>query len=141
MNSAGVLTWDDQVGVQVAPVRVSVGSLIEHVQMALESPAIAYWVVRAFDIKRAKFAESDMPDFPWCYEFKIEDEDGKVFTVNTNTIRDGLRRVCDSSFRVNSAYREMIMSELMQDLSGGDFDSDCLDVVIQAGLFGEIVYG
>jgi hypothetical protein len=133
--------WDSDVGVRIAPPRVSVGALIEQVQMCLETPAIAYWVVRVFDVKRGRFRKSSLPDFEWAYEFKLEDEDGKVFTVNVNTIRDGLVRVSESSFRVNAEYRAQILASLLTGLVDGMFDSDCLDIVVQAGLFGEIVYG
>lgn len=136
-----VYGWDDKVALRIAPPQISVGACIEQVQMCLETPAIAYWVVRAFDIKRAKFPSSSLPDFSWAYEFKLEDEDGKVYTVNVDTIRDGLKRVSESSFKVNSSIRNYIMQEIFADLQEGNFDSDCLDVVVQAGLFGELVYG
>lgn len=136
-----VYGWADKVALRIAPPQVSVGSLIEQVQMCLETPAIAYWATSVFDVKRKRFAESSLPDFEWAYEFKLEDEDGKVYTVNVNTLRDGLKRVCEPSFQVNSAIRGYVMEELFADFQVGNFDSDCLDVVVQAGLFGEIVYG
>lgn len=136
-----VYSWDDKVALRVAPPQISVGALIEQVQMCLETPAIAYWVASVSGVKRKRFAESSLPDFEWAYEFKLEDEDGKVYTVNVDTIRNGLKRVSEPSFQVNPSIRGYIMQEIFDDLQTGNFDSDCLDVVVQAGLFGEIIYG
>ncbi len=136
-----VYGWDDKVALRVAPPQISVGALIEQVQMCLETPAIAYWVASVSGVKRKRFAESSLPDFQWAYEFKLEDEDGKVYTVNVDTIRNGLKRVTEPSFQVNPSYREVILRELYGGLQEGGFGSGCLDIVVQAGLFGEIIYG
>lgn len=138
---APVYGWSDDVGVRIAPPRVQVGRLIEQVQMCLETGAIAYWVATVSDVKRRRFADSSLPDFEWAYEFTLEDDEGKSWVVNVNTIRDGLVRVSEASFKVNPEYRALILREIFSGLDAGYFDSECLDIVVQAGLFGEIVYG
>jgi len=116
--------------------QLPVTSLIELVNAAFETGAIAYWVDLASDIKRAP---EGLFDYTYCYRFLIE-ADGDTLELNVDTIRKGIQLILDGTVGVNQRLRGYIVSALADD-DLGMIDSDALDVIVQAGLFQELVYG
>ena len=93
----------------------------------------------------------------WCivknYRWNCEDFSCKVieydedtdshknrYNLNAAVIEQGILKVKERSFQVNS---DILAYILLADHNNdaGDIDSICADVIVQAGLFGEIVYG
>ena len=60
-------------------------------------------------------------------------------TLDIELIKKGLEKVLSDDFQVNKQYRNMIMVAVY-DKDAGQIDSVCADIIVQAGLFGEIVY-
>lgn len=116
--------------------KLAVTDLIELVNQAIETPAIAYWIDQASDIKRAPEGKFD---YNYCYRFLIK-ADGDTLEINVDTIRKGIQAILDGNVELNPMIKGYITNALANnDL--GYIDSDALDVIIQAGLFGDIVYG
>lgn len=60
--------------------------------------------------------------------------------VNLNTIEAGIRRIIDGQARVPGGLRDGLMRAVREN-DAGDVDADLADVIVQAGLFGGVVYG
>ena len=118
-----------------ALLELPVSDLIQLVNQALETPAIAYWVDGARNIKRGPKDEFGHPN---CHEFNLE-ADGQIYQVNVNTIRDGIQLLLTGKAEMMQGRKYVLKALIEQDL--GYIDSDVLDMIVQAGLFGELVYG
>lgn len=65
-----------------------------------------------------------------------EDEDSEWMTVDKDTVIKGITTLC-----ADPKWCKMrIVSEILKG-DEGDLDADDCDVIIQVGLFGELVYG
>jgi hypothetical protein len=73
----------------------------------------------------------DETDFDWS----------NPYTLDFNAIRRGVERVLHPDFSVRSDIRGWILADLCDQERGGMIDSEAADVIVQAALFGEIVYG
>jgi hypothetical protein len=60
--------------------------------------------------------------------------------ITRAVIQRGIGKVADKDFRVRDDIRKNILAGSAMN-GAGDIDSECADVIVQAGLFGEIVYG
>jgi len=72
----------------------------------------------------------------------IEDlEDGKVYRIDADVIRMGIGYIADGIAQVRSDIRATVL--LLDRTNGeeGDYDAETADCIVQAGLFGEVVYG
>jgi hypothetical protein len=117
-----------------ALLELPVSDLIQLVNQALETPAIAYWVDGARNIKRGPKDEFGHPN---CFEFNLE-ADGQIYQVNVNTIRDGIQAIL-SGFADTAHVKGYILKAVAdQDLSY--IDGEALDMIVQAGVFGIITY-
>jgi len=72
--------------------------------------------------------DPDKNDAPW-------------FDINNDVIARGIGRVLTPSFKVSTQIRQWIRDDNKTNGDNGMIDSDCADVIVQAALFGEIVYG
>lgn len=64
----------------------------------------------------------------------------KPLTINRAVIQKGLARLADKDFKVRDDIRKTALAgSAMND--AGDIDAEIADVIVQAGLFGEIIYG
>ena len=63
----------------------------------------------------------------------------RKYTINRNTILRGLKRVASGKMKVADSYVSTCVSLLAT--GDGDFDGDAADVVVQAGLFNEVIFG
>ena len=72
---------------------------------------------------------------------KDEAHEGQTeFDLNNDVIAKGIGRVKNKEFKVAKYILQAILSG-DRDNDGCDIDSDAADVIVQAALFGEIVYG
>lgn len=90
-----------------------------------DSPSIAYWAKAGK--RRDSIVETDVPN-------------PRRFKLNAALVEAGLAKLHDRKFKVSDDLRGRILcAEVLCD--GGMIDSDAADVIIQAGCFGEIIYG
>lgn len=144
------LGWSDTVVFRPV-VNIPVGQLVELVQQAWES-ACGYWIDELGEAsnKRRKFADSGDPDFAYTYEFTVADPDEQVkdgvksWTVNIATVRAGIERIVATGGGVRSDLVAQVALALAQQGSSDpvwDIDDDACDVIVQVGLFGEVIFG
>jgi len=118
-----------------ALLELPVTDLIELVNQAYETGAINYWVD---DVKESHRAPEGKFDHNYCYQFTFI-TDGKEFTINVDTIRDGIQAILNGLQDTTYVKGYILRAVVEQDL--GYIDSDALDQIVQAGVFGSIVYG
>jgi hypothetical protein len=71
----------------------------------------------------------------------IDENTEQEYLISVNTIIEGIQKLITGTMEVQDRYIGYIMSDLGQGLQGGYIDSETLDLIIQVGLFGEVVYG
>jgi len=114
---------------------VSRASFLSDVASIAVQGGINYW---------ADFAEEDV-DYPWPQDihFKVRDAmDSKTEfqAVTDETVENGINAMKNPEFSVRDDIRRSILfADVMHD--AGEIDAEAADVIIQAGLFGEIVFG
>lgn len=104
---------------------------------------IGYWC----EVVKYHWNPKDDNDFHSIIRMDEEYEDDKdkriakrrKYTINRNTILRGLKRVASGKMKVADDYVSTCVSLLTT--GDGDFDGDAADVVVQAGLFNEVIFG
>ena len=74
-------------------------------------------------------------------EIKIEDTNESEWqTLNLDVIRNGIEKIQNNEVNIN---RDMLKSIVAGNITNdaGEIDSDGADCIVQAALFGEIIYG
>lgn len=66
--------------------------------------------------------------------------DGPAHAVTIDTIAAGIGRIKRGDLSINSALRGTILNASDEN-DAGDIDADGADAIVQAALFGELVYG
>ena len=102
-----------------------------------------YWC----EILKYHWNEKNDRDFKSVIRVNEEYEDDKdkriakrrKYTINRDTIIRGVKRVASGKMKVNDDYVSVCVSLLTT--GEGDFDGDRADVVVQAGLFNEVIFG
>jgi len=99
---------------------------------AIETNAIQYWACEYGPINIWRATDLTITRA----EFYADNEKGEktFYRVNHAVIQTGVNRILNPSFQVRDDIRD---ARLLAD----DNDSESCDVIIQAALFGEIVYG
>jgi hypothetical protein len=116
--------------------KLPIVKLIELVNQAYETGAIHYWAEEFFDGTRA---ERGVFEHPYCYKFEVQAEEGDRHEIDVNTISTGIQLILNGAEEMIQARGYVIKALAEDDL--GYIDSDVLDQIIQAGLFGELIYG
>lgn len=112
--------------------------------IALEG-GIGYWS-RASKILRDGYRSDSKvmePGFgDWTYlGYTLHDEEGKKHVVTVETVARGLKLLTqDTKISLRSDLRKAIMLANIQN-DGGEIDADAADCIVQAGIFGDVVYG
>ena len=72
-----------------------------------------------------------------------EDEDAEPRVVNREVIERGIRAIANGTARTNAKLRkEMLVASNAPEMVGDlDLDAADADCIVQAGLFGEVIYG
>lgn len=105
---------------------------------------INYWIARCDRVVRAE----DLSVYA-VEGIEVEGDDAE-YNISVDTVQLGLHRLLRGSVQVNGSIRGHLfaaVSDLLSpDLStrkhaAGEIDADAADCIVQAGLFGEIVYG
>ena len=123
--------------------KVTIGDLIEIVNFAYESNIPGYWEVEYSNVKKAELTLGTF-SHNYTYSFTIKDfstsEEGVEHTVDVGTIKRGIELILTGKTKV--AHR--IVDDIRTNIAENELpaiDSDAVDVIIQAGLFEELVYG
>ena len=99
---------------------------------------INYWG----DIRKYRWREDDERNFTEAsVEVKVNDTpDAEWLTVDMAVIQQGIKAIRKGDFQVN---RVIVSYVVLGDRNNdaGEIDSDAADCIVQAGLFGAIVYG
>ena len=143
INRAEEISIDTNVPLNVPRPTVTVGQLIEIVNFAYEENVINYWEIEYLEAKKSKLKIGGF-EHNYTYSFKIKDfsetDEGKIFEINVDTIRLGIERLLMGNTKVGNIIRDDILENLKNNEIEA-IDSDAVDCIVQAGLFGEIVYG
>lgn len=67
-------------------------------------------------------------------------EDGKTYPLTIESIADGIAKVIDPEFKVRSDIEQYVYHANREN-DGGDIDAEIADIIVQAHIFGKIVYG
>jgi hypothetical protein len=130
---APALHPNDTISVNVAP-KISVDALIDLVDAVPQ--AIGYWV------ETYKEVHYTSEDTKRIYKLNVIDENTEQeYLISVNTIIEGIQKLITGTMEVQDRYLGYIMSDLGQGLQGGYIDAETLDLIIQVGLFGEVIYG
>lgn len=137
------LGWDDTVSVRLPIVQVKISDLIEILDGACEQ-GIGYWVEQTRDHKYLRaplFKDSDKLH-SYVASIGVKPiEDDKWYTINVETVRDGLLKALDPKVGVADVFRDQAATVLTRGADEADLDADSYDVFVQLGVFGELVYG
>ena len=98
---------------------------------------ISYWC----DHQNYSWAQDEETDYMTDAFVEVDAGDGKGWmAVTLDTIEAGIAKVKESGFLINSGVLSDILIGDNND-DGGDVDSIAADCIVQAGLFGEVIYG
>lgn len=133
--------WNDTVGLRITP-QVKVGVLVSLIEQAFES-ACTYWIDDTDAEKRRVFEGSDFGEFKHLTSFVAVCDDplGDGVTrygVDAETVKRGIERI----LKDGGGVRSDLVAQVSSIVSGDpDIDDDACDVIIQLGLFGEVIFG
>lgn len=107
---------------------------LEDVLVTAVEGGIGYW---------AEVAEYRYRD---CHAVIAEREDAtgegpRRFTLSAAKLEEGLARVASPEFKINARQRGEILSDSATNGEACLIDADSADCIVQAAVFGELVYG
>ena len=143
VNMQAMIGPDDVVHLKVPGPAVTVGSMIEVLNAVYEEGYCNYWVSEFDDVKKAELDLGGMVH-NYTYAFRVKDlrdeDTPEWLTVTVDTIQRGVELIMNGEIQLNKHTVESIRESVVMDELGA-LDSEEMDVVLQAGLFGEIIYG
>lgn len=118
-------------------IKVSDGTLADIFVTAMEG-GVNYWA--AIHLYRHHVDTNRAPDQVHALLYDAEDEgDRKILPVNFKTIRDGIALILKDELVCSEVFENVKTAVVEDDASAIDAnDADC---IVQAGLFGKLVYG
>jgi len=97
---------------------------------------INYWVR---DVVRYRWRDLPFPEA--AIRFENEDGDGLVTRdLTEDLMREGVERIVNDRLKIAPHLAGMLIEAVARD-DAGMVDADLADCIVQAGLFGELVYG
>lgn len=109
---------------------------------------INYWA----DVMRKRWSDRT-EELNMIEEFyaDIEDveDDNKKYHIDADVIKRGIRKAFKNRAKIGDPYQRQaindlywgILSNRQESREEADFDADTADIIVQYGLFGELVYG
>jgi len=104
---------------------------IDTLTTAIESYSIDYWVERFVNIKR----DNNFNVIETTIEYLDQNDELKRSVLTPATIRRGIKKIFSEDFDVDSDIKQQLLEE------EPFVDAECADCIIQAALFGEMIYG
>jgi hypothetical protein len=92
---------------------------------------ISYWA------RTTKYVNNNPNFFAVIEDYE---DDGKQHTINKAVIMKGLQAFLDNKVRVRKDITKSVLYGILNK-DAYDIDAEIADCIIQAGLFGEVVYG
>jgi hypothetical protein len=78
---------------------------------------------------------------PTSVEIRVEDEEDDTWhTVDRSAIRKGITRLLSGDMKVHESYVD-VLRKADRHNDAGDIDATMADLIVQAAVLGEIVYG
>lgn len=74
-----------------------------------------------------------------CIIRDAEDDDEPTHTVTLDTVQTGFQRVMGGGLKLSESIAKHITQRYRD--NDADLDADDCDIIVQAGLFNEIIYG
>jgi hypothetical protein len=143
INRTTPIDIDSMITLQIARPQVSVSDLIEIVNYAYEGAITDYWEVDVISTKQATLTLGSL-EHDYTYAFTIKDysetDEGKEIEINVDTVRRGIEKILNGEIQINDSICQDIRDNVMA-MSLPEIDHHAVDCVIQAGMFGELVYG
>lgn len=111
---------------------------------------IQYWATLVTYRWSTGKAEPDAEAADFYADICDSENDNKAYRIDAKVIKRGIRKayaLCDT---FGDPYQRLAISDLYAALRAHvssirwdevDYDSDTADIIVQAGLFGEVVYG
>ena len=101
------------------------------------SYGIGYWC----DVLSYKWDEKDDTKFKSVIQMHEEYEDHRQlkYTINRDVIILGIKRIATGELKVNDRYVQKCAALLVT--GEADMDADDADIIVQAGLFNEVIFG
>jgi hypothetical protein len=137
--------WNDTTLLTVRP-SVKIGVLVDLIQQGYES-ACNYWFGEGFqitDVKRRVFEGQDLKGFKYVTSFTLVDTEGVVkdagahYVVDADSVKKGIERV----LRDGGGVRSDLVAQVQSIVTGDpDIDDEACDVIIQLGVFDDVVFG
>jgi hypothetical protein len=124
----------DTITLPIQP-KVAVSGLMALVAKSIDP--ISYWVGGYSNMKRH---DNDGSSEVYQYHITTEDHENEMI-ISVNTIIDGLKKLASGNADVSNRHVNYAISDIAQGLEGGYIDGDTIDIIVQLGLFGEVVYG
>lgn len=120
--------------------RIPIKALIAMVNQSYEELAIDYWVEDARNVKKANL-EIGGTEHNYTYQWEALGND-KWFQIDVETMLRGIERILSRKVAVGPTLFKYIQAGVFEAVTDGEgeFDADALDVIVQAGSFGEIIY-
>lgn len=125
-------------------------SQIEGYNYSSEDPSKRGGLLYIADMETKDFAVPIVRSFDRSIVRWFDDDDlGEVFVVHLNldTIAAGIWNIIrNKDFKINEEYRALIaaasrVNDSCPDEGTGDIDADVADVIVQAGIFNQIIFG
>jgi hypothetical protein len=91
---------------------------------AFDNGSIEYWSETASSLR-----DSHNKIFAWV----IIDEDENKHVLSSSSIERGIKRMFKPGFKIDNDILNRVIAK--------EFDDECYDSIIQAALFGELIYG
>ena len=116
---------------QLAVISITQEEAISYLTDAIETKSIQYWACDYGPIKIWRDKELNIVRA----ELEAQNKDGEkqTYKLDDKVIERGILKLFETGFEV----RKDILDSIVKD----DIDSDGYDCIIQAALFGELIYG
>lgn len=75
------------------------------------------------------------------FEATVVDLEGETYVINADVLDAGLRRAQKAGYLKGSYQARALQGLYFKGSEQADFDATTADIVVQYGLFGELVYG
>lgn len=103
-----------------------------------------YWARAANNEERAEASAWRIIDDVWEAVTIADATSGvsptPVYTATQETIAVGIQRILNDTVKINKSIKARVLSAVTE-MDAGYIDAGDADCVVQAGLFGEVIYG
>lgn len=96
---------------------------------------VNYWA----DIDVCKYIKDGEYDYEGFHAVISDIDEQKSWRVNRKTLIDGFKKAFDDDVQIGDTYRKEILVGYAEK-DAGDIDAGNADIIVQLGLFGEVVY-